>query len=273
MESLSLSDGQFSSATAYTQQDSLALSEPFLQKSTHSPSGSHVTRGNYSSAVREQLGAYQALVSEPATAAATTGTNTTSSLPPLGYAIAQLHGVYILAQNHVGLIVVDMHAAHERIVYERLKETQLQGGIKSQPLLVPVSLAVSEKEVRLVEQEQALFAQMGLNVQVMGRESVVIREVPALLRHSDVASLVRDVLSDLLEHKRSDRVAERQLQLLATMACHGSVRANRQLSLDEMNALLRDIEATERSAQCNHGRPTWIQMDMKALDRLFLRGQ
>jgi len=257
------------------QQDSLALHS----FATHDPAsryhGTSVRAPSFSStAVRDQLTGYQGLYADgEATIPNRVVSEATARLAPLGYALGQLHGVYILAQNQHGLVVVDMHAAHERIVYERLKETQLGEGIKSQPLLVPVSVAVSEKEVQLVEQQQDLFEQMGLNLQVMGKEAIVIREVPVLLRHSDVAALVRDVLSDLMEHQRSDRVREEQHQLLATMACHGSVRANRKLSIEEMNSLLRDIEETERSAQCNHGRPTWIQMDMKSLDKLFLRGQ
>jgi len=257
-----------------SRQQPLALSP----NSTYTPSGYHTGAASSTQVsrtqIREQLQAYQSLYADTDhKASAASPPQAAALLPPLGYALAQLHGVYILAQNQHGLVLVDMHAAHERIVYERLKQTQLSEGIKTQPLLVPVSLAVSEKEARLVEQEQALFTQMGLQLQVLGKESIVIREVPALLRHSDVAALVRDVLSDMLEHHRSDRVMESQQALLATMACHGSVRANRQLSIDEMNELLRDIEVTERSAQCNHGRPTWIQLDMKALDKLFLRGQ
>jgi len=251
----------------------------YRQQALHFQPATHFAPTNVSAAVgastnshrviRENLEAYRELYAEDSH----DSSSKADSFPPLGYAMAQLHGIFILAQNQHGLVIVDMHAAHERIVYERLKQTLLGDGIKTQPLLVPVSVAVSEKEARLVEQETELFEKMGLQLQAMGKESVVIREVPALLRHSDVANLVRDVLSDMLEQNSSDRVLEHQQQLLATMACHGSVRANRQLSLEEMNALLRDIEATERSGQCNHGRPTWIQMDLKALDKLFLRGQ
>ncbi len=198
--------------------------------------------------------------------------------PPLGYAVAQLHGVYILAQTERGLVVVDMHAAHERIVYERMK-TQVHGdtgaerGLQAQPLLVPVSLAASPAEVATAEAEHDAFARLGVELDVAGPETLLVRQVPMLLADADVEPLVRDMLADLERYGRSDRLEARINELLATMACHGSVRANRQLGLEEMNALLRDMERTERSGQCNHGRPTWTEMSMKELDRLFLRGQ
>ncbi|MBB3184732.1 DNA mismatch repair protein MutL [Halomonas fontilapidosi] len=198
--------------------------------------------------------------------------------PPLGYAVAQLHGVYILAQTERGLVVVDMHAAHERIVYERMK-TQVHGdtgaerGLQAQPLLVPVSLAASPAEVATAEAEHDAFARLGVELDVAGPETLLVRQVPVLLADADVEPLVRDMLADLERYGRSDRLEARINELLATMACHGSVRANRQLGLEEMNALLRDMERTERSGQCNHGRPTWTEMSMKELDRLFLRGQ
>jgi DNA mismatch repair protein MutL len=194
-------------------------------------------------------------------------------IPPLGYAIAQLHGVYILAQNALGLVVVDMHAAHERITYEHMKAAMDEDGIKSQPLLVPVALAVSEREADAAEEHQDDLAALGLALERMGPESLSIRQVPVILKSADVEQLVRDVLSDFLEHGSSDRITAHRDEILATMACHGSVRANRQLTIMEMNALLRDMEKTERSGQCNHGRPTWTQMSMNDLDKLFLRGQ
>ncbi len=166
-----------------------------------------------------------------------------------------------------------MHAAHERISYERLKRAFEGEGIRAQPLLVPVTVAVSEREAALAEEATAVFAELGLEIDRLGPERLVVRQVPALLRNADVAALVRDVLSDMSEHGISTRLREAHNAVLSTMACHGSVRANRQLSIAEMNALLRDMEQTERSGQCNHGRPTWVQLRLEELDRLFLRGQ
>ncbi|TVP91865.1 MAG: DNA mismatch repair endonuclease MutL [Pseudomonadaceae bacterium] len=194
-------------------------------------------------------------------------------IPPLGYAVAQLHGVYILAENAQGLVVVDMHAAHERITYERLKLAMADEGLRSQPLLVPESLALSQREVDCAEEHADWFQRLGFALQRMGPESIAIREIPALLRQADAEQLVRDVLADLLEYGSSDRIQAHQNELLSTMACHGSVRANRRLTHAEMNALLRDMEQTERSGQCNHGRPTWTAMSMAELDKLFLRGR
>ena len=193
--------------------------------------------------------------------------------PPLGYAIAQLHGIYILAQGRQGMIVVDMHAAHERITYERMKRALEAQDLKSQPLLVPVSLAVSQKEAALAETHGEELSQLGLRVERIGPETLAVRQVPALLRGADTEQLVRDVLSDLIENGESDRVEAVTHELLGTMACHGSVRANRQLTIPEMNTLLRDMEATERSGQCNHGRPTWTVVTLSELDKLFLRGR
>lgn len=194
-------------------------------------------------------------------------------VPPLGYALAQLKGIYILAENAHGLVLVDMHAAHERITYERLKAARAAEGVRSQPLLVPQALAVSQREVTLAREHEALFAELGLVVEVAGEESLMIRQIPVALRDADVPALVRDVLSDLAEYGSSDRIQAHLDEILATMACHGSVRANRRLGLQEMNALLRDMEATERAGQCNHGRPTWTQLGLEDLDRLFLRGR
>lgn len=193
--------------------------------------------------------------------------------PPLGYAIAQLHGIYILAQGRAGLIVVDMHAAHERITYERMKRALAEQDLKSQPLLVPLSLAVSQKEAALTESHGEELQKLGLQIERIGPETLAVRQVPALLRGADTEQLVRDVLADLIEHGQSDRVEAVTHELLGTMACHGSVRANRQLTIPEMNSLLRDMEATERSGQCNHGRPTWTLVTMSELDKLFLRGR
>ena len=193
--------------------------------------------------------------------------------PPLGYAIAQLHGIYILAQGRAGMIVVDMHAAHERNNYERMKRALAEQDLKSQPLLVPLSLAVSQKEAGLTESHGEELQKLGLQIERIGPETLAVRQVPALLRGADTEQLVRDVLADLIEHGQSDRVEAVTHELLGTMACHGSVRANRQLTIPEMNSLLRDMEATERSGQCNHGRPTWTLVTLSELDKLFLRGR
>lgn len=208
-----------------------------------------------------------------ATPTANAATTAPASGPPLGYALAQLSGVYVLAENAQGLVLVDMHAAHERIVYERLKQGVDVGGVTSQPLLVPVPMAVSRGEADAAERFAESLHDLGLQLDRSAPEAVVIRAVPALLRDADAEALARDLLSDLVEHDSPDRIRTQIDDVLSTMACHGSVRANRKLTLDEMNALLRDMEATERSGQCNHGRPTWVQLELKELDRLFLRGQ
>ena len=194
-------------------------------------------------------------------------------IPPLGYAIAQLKGIYILAENADGLVVVDMHAAHERVVYERMKAAYAEEGIQSQPLLVPLTLAVSEKEVASADTYADTFAQLGFLLEGAGPESLLIRQVPVALQKANVEQLVRDVLSDIAQYGTSDRLQQHIHELLATMACHGAIRANRKLSIPEMNALLRDMEVTERSGQCNHGRPTWTQFALGDMDKWFLRGQ
>ena len=193
--------------------------------------------------------------------------------PPLGFALAQLHGVYVLAESAEGLILVDMHAAHERITYERLKVAHGVEGVRSQPLLVPLSVAVSAREAELAEREAPALERLGLAVDRIGPQTLAVRAVPALLQGVDVERLLRDVLADLAAHGTSRRLNEALNAILATMACHGAVRANRRLTLDEMNALLRDIERTERSGQCNHGRPTWTRLSLAELDRLFMRGR
>ncbi len=197
----------------------------------------------------------------------------TGQVPPLGFAVAQLHGIYILAENAEGLVVVDMHAAHERITYEHLKNSMAEDTVRSQPLLVPESLAVSQKEGDCAEEFADTFQKLGFELNRLAPEKLAIRAVPSLLKDSNSEQLVRDVLSDLLEHGSSQRIEEEINEILSTMACHGSVRANHRLSIPEMNALLRDMERTERSGQCNHGRPTWTQMSIDQLDKLFMRGQ
>jgi len=171
------------------------------------------------------------------------------------------------------MIIVDMHAAHERITYERMKTACQNEALKMQPLLVPLSIAVSQAEAACVESEKSALLNLGIELEQVAAESIVVRQVPSILRDADIEQLVRDVLSDILEYGSSERIQAHQDELLSTMACHGSVRANRQLTLPEMNALLRDMEATERSGQCNHGRPTWVFQSLNELDKLFLRGQ
>jgi DNA mismatch repair protein MutL len=235
------------------------------------------------SGAAEPLAAYAALAGSGAPAgkdqsgAAATDAQTRSpaagAVPPLGYALAQLHGIYILAENADGLILVDMHAAHERITYERLKRAFADRNVVRQPLLVPRTVDVSRAEADLAEQHADEFREVGLVLDRHGPESVVIREIPTLLAASAAEELVRDVLADLAEHGTSSRIAGHVDELLATMACHHSVRANRSMTVPEMNALLRAMETTERADQCNHGRPTWTALGLRELDRLFLRGQ
>ncbi len=195
------------------------------------------------------------------------------AVPPLGFAVAQLHGVYILSESEQGLILVDMHAAHERIVYERMKTAFYQKNISSQPLLVPINIAVSQSEADLVEESSTVFEAFGFRVERTGLESAMVREVPVILIRGDVEGLVRDVISDLSANGISDLMESRANELMASMACHGAIRANRKLTIAEMNSLLRDMEITERSGQCNHGRPTWAHLSMSDLDKLFLRGR
>lgn len=221
--------------------------------------------------LREQMESYASLLAPRTEAEA--GSPGDAQVPPLGFALAQLQGIYILAENAAGLVVVDMHAAHERIVYERLKQNAEREDVITQPLLVPIVFNVSLSEADLVEENHPFFSHLGFGVERLGPEQLRLRALPALLKNADGERLLRDVIADLVEHGRSQRVQELQNEMLSTMACHASVRANRQLSLVEMNALLRDIEQTERSGQCNHGRPTWKQLSRDQLDKLFLRGQ
>ena len=236
------------------------------QNYSSGPQGHGFQSRPHSFGVNTPMAAYQGLY-------ATEMPTEEGDIPPMGFAIAQLKGIYILAENAQGLIIVDMHAAHERITYERMKTAFDDQGLVSQPLLVPESLAVSQREADMAEQSGEVFAQLGFVVERAANESIIVREIPAILRGSEVESLLRDVISDLIEHGTSERIRNHINEILSTMACHGSVRANRKLSVPEMNALLRDMEATERSGQCNHGRPTWSQLTLDELDKLFLRGR
>ena len=193
--------------------------------------------------------------------------------PPLGYALAQLGGAYILAENEDGLVIVDMHAAHERITYEKMKSASSEQTLVKQRLLVPLSLEVTRREADLVEALTEEFGRLGIGLERLGPSTIRVQEVPSLIGTADAAELVRDVLGELVEYGHSDSLAEHRDSLLATMACHGSIRANRRLAIEEMNALLREMERTENAGQCNHGRPTFHVQNLADLDRLFLRGQ
>ncbi|MAZ87793.1 MAG: DNA mismatch repair endonuclease MutL [Cellvibrionaceae bacterium] len=248
------------------------------------PQASGFSAPSYGGEANKNLGeampAYQQLYSAQSPAASSEAPASLSQLeesneeiPPLGYAIAQLKGIYILAENAQGLIVVDMHAAHERITYERMKLAVAEQGLQTQPMLVPETIAVSQKEADYADQNLEVFKSLGFELQRVGPESLLIRQIPVILNRANVEQLVRDVLADLVEYGASKRIDNHINEILGTMACHGSVRANRRLSIPEMNALLRDMEATERSGQCNHGRPTWALQTLDELDKLFLRGQ
>ena len=243
---------------------------PMTRDSVFSQGSMPLTSRPSISAVRETLAGYssmasaQSFIETPEQAA---------DVPPLGFAVAQLAGIYILAENIDGLVVVDMHAAHERIVYEKLKRGYDDRGLVRQPLLVPEAISVAESEANLVEQSGHLLEKLGLVVDRSGPTSLTVREVPTLLKNADVESLLRDVLADLSESGQSSRIDDVSDDYLATMACHHSIRANRLLTIDEMNALLRQMEATEHADQCNHGRPTWTTITLSELDRLFLRGR
>ena len=196
-----------------------------------------------------------------------------SDLPPLGYALAQLSGIYILAQNANGLIVVDMHAAHERIVYERLKTSFDQQQIPAQPLLIPVGFAADALDIATVEEEQAALAQLGFDIAPLSPTTLAVRAMPAMLKQTHAEAAARDVLQELREFGATRALTERRNELLSTLACHTAVRANHQLTLTEMNSILREMESTERSGQCNHGRPTWFQITIDELDSMFMRGR
>ena len=247
--------------------------------------GSEAVQQNIKMMVRDQAQAYQAMA-EAAHACDATQTldeqnnqvpnaqeSDDSPVPPLGYAVAQLKGIYILAENKDGLIMVDMHAAHERITYESLKQQMQAKQTNSQPLLVPVQINVSNIEADVAESFCSQFKELGFDIDRLGDEKLVVRSVPALLVRVDIDQLIRDVLADLIEHGNSDRIADAQFEILSSVACHGSVRANRKLETAEMNALLRQMEVVERSGQCNHGRPTWMGVSLREIDKWFMRGR
>ncbi|MDO9213262.1 MAG: DNA mismatch repair endonuclease MutL [Methylococcales bacterium] len=221
--------------------------------------------------VAETVNAYSAL--HPQDTRGVLSPADTSTMPPLGFAIAHLHDIYILSQTAQGIVLVDAHAAHERITYERLKQQCQQGAIASQPLLLPIKISVSAAEAELVEQQHEFFLSLGFELTRAGLDTIVLRASPALLAGTDVVGLITDVLADINAQGISERIQNLSNELLATIACHSAVRANRRLTITEMNALLRDMEHTERSGQCNHGRPTWVALSKQDLDKFFLRGQ
>ena len=250
--------------------DIVPAAPSIVSTQVYQQSGMRLPTAGGGSGVSEAMSGYRELTSVPMTETRLPATDVS---PPLGFAIAQLSGIYILAENDDGLVVVDMHAAHERIVYEKLKHAFDDKEIVRQPLLMPVTISVAESEAALGEQSAPLFDRLGLKIDRSGPTGLVVREVPALLRNGDAESLVRDVIADLADSGTSNRVEDNCHDILATMACHHSIRANRAMTIPEMNALLRAMENTDRADQCNHGRPTWTTIGLAELDRLFLRGQ
>jgi len=237
------------------------------------PAYRQASLGVAESAARPYLEFARAAFADAAVSPAPTFLESAGESQPLGYAIAQLHGIYVLAQNAAGLVLVDMHAAHERILYEKLKNAVEAGPPASQPLLIPVLMAASAIEMATADEHRDTLARLSFEVGAAGPQQLAVRAAPALVAGGDIAALLRALLADLREQPASRVLEARRNELLATMACHGAVRAHRQLTLPEMNALLRQMEETERADQCNHGRPTWVQLSMNELDRLFMRGK
>jgi DNA mismatch repair protein MutL len=242
--------------------------QSYIPTSSSAPGANYQFQALYSSAVAEPQANYQSSLDGKTIPHAEH-----NDIPLLGYAVAQLHGIYILSQNKDGLVLVDMHAAHERVVYEQLKDSQQNDNLTRQQLLVPLQIAVTESEASLVDNQHTLFDSFGFDINRLGDTSIVVRTIPSILSTVDIPELIRDVIADIQKHSASTRVEELRNETLSSIACHGSIRANRSMTIHEMNALLRSMEDTERSNQCNHGRPTWIQLSISDLDKLFLRGR
>jgi DNA mismatch repair protein MutL len=258
-------------ALSRTTAGALHVGAPLAEPSATTFSGARPEQARMALAAAEPLALYGGLpldARSPLIAPPTPG-----EAPPLGYAIGQLLGVYVLAQNETGLVIVDMHAAHERILYEKLKHAVDDRAVATQKLMIPVSFAADPLEIATVGEQGEALTELGFDVAVVGPSELVVRAMPAALRNADAAALARELIRDVQQFGGTRVAEERRNEFLATMACHGAVRANRSLTLPEMNALLREMEATERSSQCNHGRPTWRQITLTELDRLFMRGR
>jgi DNA mismatch repair protein MutL len=224
--------------------------------------------------VAEEVEAYAALYPQKTEVAQKDETTASDkTVPPLGFALAHIHQIYILSETEQGIILVDAHAAHERVLYEKLKQQYHHQSVPTQPLLLPLKIQVSANEADWVEEQQEFFNRLGFSLSRSGPETIILRSVPSLLGKTDVEMLIKDLLADLVEYGMTERAAEKSNEILATMACHGAVRARRKLTIEEMNALLREMEKTERIGQCNHGRPTWVALTHKDLDKFFMRGQ
>ncbi len=240
--------------------------QSYIPTHTASPGARRQFEALYSSAIAEPEINYQS-----ASALRTDPHSEQSDIPLLGYAVAQLHGIYILSQNKDGLVLVDMHAAHERVVYEQLKSAHSSDDLARQQLLVPLQIAVTESEANLVDNQHTLFDAFGFDINRLGDTTIVIRSIPNILSTADIPELIRDVIADIQKNSTSTLIEQQRNEMLSSIACHGSIRANRSMTIHEMNALLRSMEDTERSNQCNHGRPTWIQLKLADIERLFGR--